>query len=307
MRVQSALLIAFAVLVAVAAAANDNNCSAVSSPSSNVNFYMPSKDCVDSDASLRACFQLFTTCVSVPNQPCTALDACWTAKMRCIEGTITTSANCSAWYNSLANMKLYLLADGAYAGSNLEAACKFGLCNAADEAFNRQLRNPAGNICGVNFSAVCVAPNFDPATRGPTTAKFTVTFGGDWVALLANATKGSAEYRELEVALTKGLSRILDVLEYLITIIDIRSGSLVVDFIVEGDNVNVAALTERLVAAKNDPTLLASAFAELQVISGFPITITGVTVEDPSTPAPDSASGVSAILALLAVVAALLL
>lgn len=308
MRVQSALFLALVVLVAAAAANDNNNCSAVQSPSSNVNFYMPSKDCVDSDASLRACFQLFTTCVTVPNLPCTALDACWTAKMRCIEGTVTTSSNCTSWYNSLSNMKLYLLADGAYTGSNLEAACKYGYCNAAEEAWRRQLRTPSGNVCGVNFSSVCVAPNFDPATRGPNTAKFTVTFGGDWVALLANATKGSAQYRELEVALAKGLSRILEILEYLITIIDIRTGSLVVDFIVEGDNVNVAALTSRLLAAKDDPTLLASAFAELSAISGFPITITGVSVEDPSTPAPtDSASSFSAILALLAVVAALLL
>lgn len=306
MRVQSALLFAVVVLVA-AAAANENNCSAVESPSSNVNFYMPSKECVDSDASLRACFQLFTTCVSVPNLPCTALDVCWTAKMRCIEGTVTTSSNCTSWYNSLSNMKLYLLADGAYAGSNLEAACKFGYCTAAEEAWRRELRSPSGNVCGVNFSSVCVAPNFDPATRGPNTAKFTITFGGDWLALLANATKGSAQYRELEIALTKGLSRILDVLEHLITIIDIRAGSLVVDFIVEGD-VNVTALTQRIIAAKDDPTVLATAFAELSAISGFPITITAVTVEDPSTPAPtDSASGFSAFAALLAVAAALLL
>lgn len=283
LRHQSALLATAVIVIALSSSATAStdgiaNCSIIPAPAASSNYYSPPQACIDADPSVRACLTTFQTCASVNVSDCNAVSECMAAKLACLEGTVSIDGNCTVWLTNINNAALYLAAGGAYRGSTLEAACFHAACSSISAVAPR---------CPVNLSSLCSAPNFDPATRAPGQAKFSITFGGQgWVDLLNSIERGSTKYKELEVAVTKGLARLLAILEYLITILDMRAGSLVVDFIVNDNSITVDQIRASLRAASENSTLASSLFTELARVSGLPIEVTGFGVEDPSTPAP---------------------
>ena len=307
-------LLIIAIIVAVAfAQAPAKNCSAIPQPAGSGNYYMPPKACVDTDASVRACITAFSDCVKV-GKTCGAVNTCFAGRVACLIGTKSSSPNCTQWSSALDNAGLYLIAGGSYKDSTLERACEYGLCQGAKEAVRLNLTAANGDVCPVNFSSACMAPNFEAPTRAPGQAKFSIVFGGAaWTEVLKNAPKGSAEYKKLETAIGKGLAKLLGVLEHLITILDFRIGSLVVDFIVNDDSITPEAITAKIAEVKADPTLAGSTFSELATVSGVAIEVSGGGQADTDAPtpagtttaAPASAGAFSAIVAVVAVIAAM--
>lgn len=298
-----------ALLVVAALAAT--NCSTVSAPSGSANYYMPPKACVDTDAAIKGCFDAFSRCVTTAgaaNATCPFLDLCFAAQMRCLERTTPTSPNCTSWASGLENFGLYLIAGGSYKDSSLEHACEWALCSARRAAFDSGIRTETGNVCEPDLAATCVAPNFEAPTRSPNQAVFSITFGGaEWAELLSNNPKGSPKYREIELAVQRGLAKLLEVLEYLITVLDMRIGSLIVSFIVNDASINVEAIKLKLESLLDNPALVGSLFAELETVSGIKVQVSGVGVEDFSTPAPAAAVSLCAFAAaFVAVLAAML-
>lgn len=302
------LIVALLVVAALAA----TNCSTVTAPSGSANYYMPPKACVDADAAIKGCVDTFNRCITTAgaaNATCPFLDVCFSASMRCLERTTPSSSNCTSWASGLENFGLYLIAGGSYKDSSLEHACEWALCSVRRMAFEAGIRTEGGNVCEPDLAGTCVAPNFEAPTRAPNQAVFSLTFGGaQWAALLENTPKGTPAYRAIELAVQRGLAQLLGVLEYLITILDMRIGSLIVSFIVNDASISVENIKLKLESLLDNPTLVGSLFAELQQVSGIPITVSGVGVEDFSTPAPTAAASLAAVAAaFVAVLVAMLL
>jgi hypothetical protein len=308
------LIVALCVIAVMAQQPMQKNCSAVPMPSATANYYMPPSTCIEKDAAIKACIDADAACTKIATD-CSGINTCFGLRIRCLIGTTPSDKECVAWETGLENAGLYLMAGGSYKDSTLERACEFGLCAAAKAAFPT-LKTANGDICPVAFPEVCGQPNFDPPTRSPTQAEYAITFGGAaWTEILKNATKGSPAYKALENAVSKGLAKLLEVLEHHITITDMSVGSLVVKFIVNDPNVNVAAVAAKLEEVSKNPALAATTFSELAAESGVAIAVTAVGVENPATPAPlptnattpeptpASAGLVSVVAAVVAVVA----
>jgi hypothetical protein len=277
------LILAFLIAIAMASPMG-KNCSSVPEPSMSTNYYMPPKSCVDGDAAIRGCMTSFSDCLKAA-PGCEGINACFAGRILCLIGTTPTSANCTEYAAGLDNAGLYLAAGGSYNGSTLEHACEWGICHAAMEAFDHGVKANGTEVCPVDMHTICAPPNFEPPTRSPAQAEYAVTFGGNYAAILADAPKNSAKYKQLEVAVGKGLAKLLGVLEHYIAITDMYIGSLVVKFVVNDATVDVATVTQQLQKVKDDPTLAASTFTELAAETGITIEVTGVATELP-TPVP---------------------
>lgn len=248
-----------------AAASDIANCTSVTSP---MDYYQPPTACTAESAGIEACSANYLQCKGNATT-CAGVMACLRQRGSCLNNVpmpANTSA-CASWYEGLNNAELYISAGGMFNGSALQDACAVAACALRAEA------QIGGVSCPVNLTEACGAP----ATE---LVKYALTFGGNYPAdILTNPTKR----RNVERLITRGLSRILRVLEYLIQILDMRFGSLVVEFTVNGGasgaTVPTAAeIQSRLAAAAQDPTALASAFAELRAETGVDIVITNIAV-----------------------------
>lgn len=312
-------LIALVVLVAAVSAQGPvmgSNCSMAMSPSSVNNYYMPPKDCVDTDSVVKICYTVFDLCVVKAPLDCKAVNTCFSGKMRCLEGVTATSANCTTWSTNMNNVQLYLAAGGQYNGSSLESACKFALCGAANEAMKKGLKTQDNMTCPVDWNMICTAPNFAPdvtqaanTTRAPGQAEYALTFDGNWADTINKIENDPALKKLVFAALGKGIAGMLEIEAIYVFVTGIKSGSLVVTFFVDSNapNFDASTIEAKLKETLANPaatTALFAEFAALPVVveSGNAILVAGVE----TNPDASGAAQFSAVFAAVLVIAAMM-
>ncbi len=307
MRSQIAILVF--VLAAVAANAAELNCTTLAKP--NHNFYEPSGACAN-DTVINTCLTSFFTCVNAAST-CDAGFVCVSAKLRCLENAAPGS-ECTSWAAMLGNEKLYIAAGGDYNGSTLELSCLNVVCGFMKV---KGLSCPASsyaNVCVDHITGATPVPGSTPVSTIPPPGAIVVTFtiSGDsakFTALLST----DAGRRQAFAIVTKILMAVLGVDASKIVIIDIRVGSLIVDFYTTDPNLSVETVRSKLEGVNSLPNKN-ELFAELAEATGIDVSqlgVTGVTVstQAPLTEAPltDAASLATVAAALAAVLLALLL
>jgi hypothetical protein len=246
-----------------AAASSDiANCTTVTSP---MDYYRPPAACVSESSAIESCVENYNLCAGNASA-CGDLMVCFRQRGACLNNVQmpANTSQCASWYEGLNNAELYISAGGMFNGSALQDACAVAAC-----ALNNATQSLS---CQVNITEACGAPSQE-------LIKYVLTFGGSYPAdILTNTTRRKA----VERLITRGLSRILSVLEYLIQILALRFGSLIVEFAVNSAGVTGAPsaqeIQNRLATAAQDPSILAGAFAELRAETGVDVVITAIAV-----------------------------
>lgn len=315
------LVIFTTILLAVAATASASvelNCSSLVAPGHN--FYEPAGACAN-DTAIKSCVTAYDTCVDAATT-CDAGFQCVIARLRCLENAVP-GADCATWAAMLGNEKLYLAAGGDYNGSTLELSCQNVLCSFLRRK-NLQCAAPSyANVCVDAITGATPAPGSTPVSTIPPVGAIIVSFviSGDkakFDALLATESG-----RRLAFAIiTRILMTILGIADSSkIVIIDIRTGSLIVDFYTTDPTLTLETVRAKMEAAKTANK--ADLFGELAAATGISLDELGVqsvTVDvataAPATPSPngttpapltDAASPATVAAALAAVLLALLL
>lgn len=307
--------IAILVLVLVAAATANAaalNCTKLAAPAHH--FYAPTGACAN-DTAIKSCTTAYATCVSSATT-CAGGFSCVSAKLRCFESA-QTGTECASWAAMFSNEKLYLAAGGDYNGSTLELSCQNAVCSFLGA-------KSALSCVEADYKSVCVdaitsAATPVPASTIPPTGAVVVSFKitGNKTAFvkLLSTEIGRAQARTIVL---KILATILGVDKSKIVIIDIKVGSLVVDFYTTDPSLNVTSVQTKIEASKtiNQATL----FGELATAAGIPVSELGVgefsvgvqtpapstPVPVPGTPSPDLTDSASLVATTFAVVAAML-
>lgn len=306
MRHQLAILV---LILATAAAVNaaDLNCTTLAKP--NHNFYEPSGACAN-ETAINTCLVAFTSCVNAATT-CDAGFVCISAKLRCLENA-APGAECASWAAMLGNEKLYIAAGGDYNGSTLELSCLNVVCGFMSL---KGLTCPASsyaNVCVDHISSATPVPGSTPVSTIPPAGAVVVSFtiSGDstkFAALLST----EAGRRQAHAIIIKILMAVLGVTDSSkIVIIDIRVGSLMVDFYTTDPSLSVETVRSKLEGVNTLPNKN-ELFAELAEATGINVAELGVSgvVVSTATPAPltDAASLATIAAALAAVLLALLL
>ena len=308
MRPQIAILVL--VLAAAAVNAAELNCTTLAKP--NHNFYEPSGACAN-DTVIDKCLKDYFTCVDAATT-CDGGFVCVSAKLRCLENAAPGS-ECASWAAMLGNEKLYIAAGGDYNGSTLELSCLNVVCGfMARKGLNCPATSFA-NVCVDHITGATPVPGSTPVSTIPPPGAVVVSFtiSGDSVkfaALLAT----EAGRRQAYAIIIKILMSVLSVTDSSkIVIIDIRVGSLVVDFYTTDPTLSIESVRAKLEGINNLPNKN-ELFAELAEATGIDVAtlgVSGVTVSTaaPLTEAPltDAASFATVAAALAAVLLALLL
>lgn len=306
MRHQLAILV---LILATAAAVNaaDLNCTTLAKP--NHNFYEPSGACAN-ETAINTCLVAFTSCVNAATT-CDAGFVCISAKLRCLENA-APGAECASWAAMLGNEKLYIAAGGDYNGSTLELSCLNVVCGFMSL---KGLKCPASsyaNVCVDHITGATPVPGSTPVSTIPPPGAVVVSFtiSGD-SAKFATLLSTEGGRRQAYAIVTKILMTVLGVTDSSkIVIIDIRVGSLVVDFYTTDPNLSVETVRSKLEGVNSLPNKN-DLFAELAEATGINVADLGVSgvVVSTATPAPltDAASLATIAAALAAVLLALLL
>ena len=278
--------------------------------------------CVSS--TLNATKSNATLCLAASSANCATIQTCMRSYTMCLMGLesqrTSTDAACNMTGAAMHAATLAATA-GMYAGSALEAGCRFRVCTTM---------NASSLTCsfGTNDSAVCMMPSVPTpnATRFVAQARLRLS-GTGYAALLNNPTA----YQALATALRTDLATLLLIEPQYIVILNMSLGSLVVDFaIVEGSGKSTAALTQSVQTAANSTAWLTSTKSVYATVSNETITVLGVTVTEvaggttgaavpttpsgetttgapgaPGTSAPSAASATSVVAVVAAAVAAL--
>lgn len=306
------LLIAIA---STASAAGEINCTTLAAPGHN--FYEPSGACAN-DTLIKACLATYDTCVDAATT-CSAGFQCVSARLRCLENVIP-GTECATWAAMLGNEKLYLAAGGDYNGSTLELSCQNVLCSFLRRK-NLQCAAPSyANVCVDAITGATPVPGSTPVSTIPPVGAILVSFSIAGDKIKFDVLLSTESGRRLAYAIiTRILMLILGVTDSSkIVIIDIRTGSLLVDFYTTDPTLTADTVRAKMEAAKTANK--AELFGELAAATGISVNdlgIQSVSVEvataapsgNGTTPAPltDAASLATVAAALAAVLLALLL
>lgn len=315
---QVAIILLLLAIATTASAAVELNCTSLVAPGHN--FYEPTGACAN-DTVIKTCMTAYDTCVNAAST-CASGFTCVIARLRCLENVVP-GTECATWAAMLGNEKLYLAAGGDYNGSTLELSCQNVLCSFLRR---KNLQCPAtsyANVCVDAITGATPVPGSTPVSTVPPPGAIVVSFtiSGDkakFDALLATESGRKLAY----AIITRILMTILGVTDSSkIVIIDIRTGSLVVDFYTTDPTLTLETVRSKMEAAKTANK--ADLFGELAAATGIPLSELGVqsvTVEvataAPATPSPngttpapltDAASLATVAAALAAVLLALLL
>lgn len=258
------------------------------------------------------------TCLATTTALCEAYTTCLRNFFTCLE-VLTDARNnatdpCNSWAISL-HAQLLTTVVASYNGSQTQTYCGEVAC---------QLRNFSGkNSCpmGVNFSSVCIAT----ATKVRVIVGTLRLSGDDWQSCLSSSNCRG----QLTNGLLSDLANLLHILAQFVEIINLRTGSLIIDFAInDGSNVSVTALLSAINNAGTSTAWLTNVKAAYATVSNQTLTIEGfsaaiatttgpggVTPPPPSTvatsttagPSVSSASSISTLLVAVVAVAAMLL
>jgi hypothetical protein len=298
------------------------NCTHLNMMPLAYNFYNPPMECAKNDTAIMTCMTLYDTCTKAATTCATGLGGCTAAKLRCFETAAPTSQACTLWLTMFSNEKLYITAGGDYNGSSLELSCRKAVCDFEANKTSLNCSSEEQNVCK-DMLAVSVPSTIPPA--GKTVVSFTIN--GDKAKFTAWLAKDKVKAFGI---LARILAKILKTDFSNIVIIDVKVGSLTVDFYTTDDTLDVATVTARMGEAKNN-TDQAQYFTELATDAGIDVStmnIGAITVSQatdapppgttplPATPvpgagtpaplAPTSASAVATAIAVVATVAAML-
>lgn len=272
MRHQIAVIVLI-LAAAVATNAADLKCDAVAKLPHD--FYVPTGTCAN-DTEVKACLTTYDTCAAGA-ATCTDGFKCVSEKLRCLESITTAGADCAAWIAMLSNEKLYIAAGGEYNRSTLEMSCQNAVCRYLNTSKKTCTADTYAKVCVDPFS---VAPLPPP---GAVTVVFTISGDAEKFRKMLSTESGRRQAFGVVARLLLAILKISDSSK--LVIVDIRVGSLIVEFYTTDPSLSASSV-QTLLNGVNALPNKAELFGELATLSGIPASELGVTGVDVSTTAP---------------------